>query len=77
MPGGSCTFFGIIVVPLVRNGQDTTEHHRVAAYSEMLLQICMDYPGLPNPRTLTAKEIRFFYEGLRNELKEHTKPKPK
>ena len=41
----------------------------------MLLQICMDYPGLPDPRTLEDYEIKFFYEGLRKELKEHTKPK--
>jgi hypothetical protein len=44
-------------------------------YGEMLLQICRDYPGLPDPRTLTACEIRFFYEGLRGELRHATKPK--
>lgn len=44
-------------------------------YTEMLYQICRDYPGLPDPRTLRAREIRFFYEGLRAELEEHTKPK--
>lgn len=43
----------------------------------MLLQICREYPGLPDPRTLSLTEIRFFYEGLRAELKRHTKPKPK
>ena len=43
-------------------------------YSEMLLQVCRDYPGLPDPRTLKSHEIRFFYEGLRQELKQHTKP---
>jgi hypothetical protein len=41
----------------------------------MLRQVCRDYPGLPDPRTLTLAEIRFFYEGLREELKAHTKPK--
>ena len=41
----------------------------------MLIQICRDYPGLSDPRTLTMSEIRFFYDGLRGELKEHTKPK--
>ena len=40
----------------------------------MLLQICRDYPGLPDPRTLTLSEIRFFYEGLRGELLKYTKP---
>lgn len=53
-----------------------------AVYGEMLLQICRDYTGLPDPRTLTNTEIRFFYEGLRKELKRHTmpretKPRPK
>jgi hypothetical protein len=37
----------------------------------MLLQICMDYPGLPDPRTLTVSDIRFFYNGLRKTLKKH------
>lgn len=47
----------------------------VAVHTEMLLQVCRDYPGLPDPRTLKASEIRFFYDGLRAELKHHTKPK--
>jgi len=41
----------------------------------MLLQISRDYPGLPDSRTLKAREIRFFYNGLRAELREATKPK--
>lgn len=41
----------------------------------MLLQICRDYSGLPDARTLTMSNIRFFYEGIRPELKKHTKPK--
>jgi len=44
-------------------------------FREMLLQICRDYPGLPDPRTLTMSEILFFYEGLRGELHSRTKPK--
>lgn len=44
-------------------------------YSEMLLQITRDYPGLPDARTLKAHEIRFFYDGLRAELRGHTAPK--
>ena len=46
----------------------------VAVYSEMLLQVCRDYPGLPDPRTLTISEIRWFYEGLRAELRRNTDP---
>lgn len=45
----------------------------VAVYGEMLLQICRDYSGLPDARNLKAHEIKFFYDGLRNELKTHTK----
>lgn len=41
----------------------------------MLLQVCRDYPGLPDPRSLKLSEIRFFYDALRPELKHHTKPK--
>jgi hypothetical protein len=41
----------------------------------MLTQVARDYPGLPDPRTLTVPEIVFWFEGLRPELKRHTKPK--
>jgi hypothetical protein len=41
----------------------------------MLWQIARDYPGLPDPRTLAVNEIVFFYNGLRVELKKHTRPK--
>ena len=74
---------------LVRGGQDqqsspvldreTNEpietHTPFNVYAEMLLQICRDYPGLPDPRTLELHEIRFFYDGLRADLKAATKPK--
>lgn len=63
--------------PLVRNGVDYKfikgNHTFLAVHMEMLLQVCRDYSGLPDYRTLTASEIRFFYEGLRGELKAHTK----
>lgn len=70
--------------PLVRGGGDTIlrahgddpGHKLRRVYGEMLLQVCRDYPGLPDPRTLSLSEIRFYYEGLRAELREHTKPKP-
>jgi len=41
----------------------------------MLRQIARDYRSLPDPRTLTLTNIRWFYDGLRRELQEHTKPK--
>ncbi len=37
--------------------------------SVMLLQVCRDYPGLGDFRTLELFEIRYFYEGLRADLK--------
>lgn len=39
----------------------------------MVLQICRDYPGLPDVRTLTDTEIRFFYDGIRKDLQRATK----
>ena len=68
---------GLARVSLVRHGVDeklTRGRHRiVAVYSEMLLQIALEYPGLPDPRTMTLKEIRFFYDGLRGTLHKMTK----
>lgn len=55
--------------------RDDGGHQLLPVYGEMLLQICRDYPTLPDPRTLSMSEIRFFYEGLRAELREHTKPR--
>ena len=49
------------------------QHTLLPVYCEMLWQICRDYSGLPDVRTLKLSEIRFFYEGLRAELKEVTK----
>lgn len=69
--------------PLVRGGQDATlpvdaksgepTHTLLNVYREMLLQITRDYHSLPDPRTLLLSEVRWFYEGLRAELKKHTK----
>jgi hypothetical protein len=69
----------------VRSGADTrlpraresnaTVHVAPVVYREMLLQICRDYAGLPDPRTLSIDDILFFYDGLRPELRKHTKPK--
>lgn len=56
----------------MRNGADARLSSAKATYTEMLLQIARDYPGLPDARTLSIAEIVFFYEGLRPELKKHT-----
>jgi len=67
--------------PLVRHGSDAKLpdgcHRMVPVHSEMLLQITRDFNGLPDVRELRACEIRYFYESLRNELREGSKPKPK
>lgn len=61
----------------MRSGQDVRlpEHTTKVVYREMLYQVCRDYRTLPDLRTLSIEEIVFFYEGLRHELKVHTKPK--
>jgi hypothetical protein len=60
-------------LPLDQEGKP--QHTFAGVYREMLRQVCRDYPGLPDPRTLTLTEIRFFYDGLRKELQRYTKPK--
>jgi len=52
-------------------------HTATVVYSQMLVQVAFDYKGLPDIRDLTARQIRFFYEGRRNSLKEETKPRQK
>lgn len=76
MPSGCNAFFGLVETPLVRRGADEKlpkgRHTYVVVYTEMVYQIARDYPGLPDVRSLSASQIRFFYEGLRQELKKHT-----
>jgi hypothetical protein len=67
----------------VRGGADTrlptdretgkSTHTMVNVYSDLLLHICRAYRVLPDPRTMTTSEIRFYFEGIRSSLK----PKPK
>jgi hypothetical protein len=59
----------------VLNGGDERLASGSQTYRHMLLQIARDYPGIPDVRTLTTAEIVFFYEGLRPELKKHTRRK--
>lgn len=51
-------------------------HTRVAVYTTMFFQIIRDY-NIPDYRKLSGHEIRFFYDGIRAELKEATKPQRK
>lgn len=46
-------------------------------YGEMLRQICLDYQMLPDPRTLSMTEIRYFYNGERGQLQKNTAPQAK
>lgn len=59
----------------MRNGADARLPTAKSTYREMLLQCARDYAGLPDARTLTLSEIVFFYEGLRPELRKHTRGK--
>lgn len=43
----------------------------------MLLQCTLNYPGLPDPRTLTMGEIETFYDFIRPLLRDWTKPAEK
>ncbi len=72
-----------VVTPLVRYGEDErlppddegrSQHRLEPVYREMLTQISFDYASLPDPRTMTLSEIRFYYDGLREVLKTRTKP---
>ncbi len=74
-----------VKTPLVREGGeyfhtrdeefDREFHTLVFVYTEMYLQIVRDYSSLPDPRTLTLHEIKFYYDALRPELHARTKPK--
>ena len=79
MRGIVCAFNGLVCTDLVLHGADAKlekgDHVFQAVYMIMLLQICRDYHGLPDAKKLKAHEIRFFYDGLRIELREHTKKK--
>lgn len=64
---------------LVRNGGDHRyqdgEHILPVVCREMVLQISRLYSSLPDVRALKYREIKFFYEGIRAELIENTKPR--
>lgn len=77
-------FFSLeVATKLVREGADFRHfddretgvvlHTMPTVYGEMLVQIAMDFPGLPNVNALTLTNIRFWYNGLRGTLKARTK----
>ena len=80
MRGVIRAFNGLVRTLIVRHGESVklknggrNVNFFTAVYGEMFLQICRDYPGLPDARKLKAHEILFFYNGLRPELSKHTK----
>ena len=56
-----------------RNGNP--RHTKFNVYSEMMIQIARTYNGIPDVRTMTLEEIEFFYNGIRGELIQATKPR--
>ncbi len=60
---------------LPRDPQGRRTHTLANVYSEMIFQICADYPGIPDVRDLSQSEIRHFYEANRKNLHERTKPR--
>ena len=64
---------------LVRDGVDAKlpkgEHTFFNVYREMLYQVARDYSSIGDVRKLKISEIVFWYEGLRSEIREFTKPR--
>lgn len=59
------------------NGRSRIEHTIPNVYGSMLLQVVRDYAGIGDFRTLTMAEIRFFYSGLKPELRKALEPPKK
>lgn len=85
MPVDSRPFFGEVEAALVKNGSDfrlvadaekgLPGHTLIPVHVEMLVQICLMYRVLPDPRSLKLHEIRFFYEAIRKTLHKSTATK--
>jgi len=56
---------------LIRNGQEV-EVKGIEGISEQIYQIAMDYPGASDPLGMDIDDIRFYYRGLHNTLKQST-----
>lgn len=62
-----------MTIALVQGGRTVT-HRGIVPVQTAFLQIVRDYAGLPDARELTLGEIFFYYNGLRSELEQRTKP---
>jgi len=84
-------FFGVDArSTVVRGGQDAhyrgvkndegkwlSTHKVPAVFLEMFMQIQIEYSSLPTPKKLKLSEIRTYYDFIRADLRERTKPKKK
>jgi hypothetical protein len=79
LPGGFCNFFGITSARIVYNGQDyyipqsLGGNSAVSVHTIMFRMILKEYGSIPDGYNLGLSGIRFFYDGLRAELKELAK----
>jgi len=91
MQDGACTFFGVDVrATVVRGGLNTrlrgvrneegvllSVHKLAPVYLEMWMQIQIEYPSLPPPKSLTLSEVQTYYDFIRGDLKDRTRPRSK
>jgi len=67
-------FFRRVTSTIIRHGAEV-EVKGVNGIIEQMYQVAMDYPGASDPLHLDIDEIRFYYRGLHNTLKQTTKGK--
>ena len=51
------------------------QHTVLTVYKSAILEICRDFSGLPDVRSMTMSQIRWFYDLIRPTLIKATKPK--
>ncbi len=56
---------------IIRNGQEVTVKG-IHGITEQIYQIAMDFPGAADPMEMDIDQIRFYYRGLHNTLKQTT-----
>lgn len=56
---------------LIRHGQEVTIKG-VDGILEQIYQVAMDYPAVGDPLKMDIDDIRFYYRGLHNTLKQNS-----
>jgi hypothetical protein len=56
---------------IIRNGQEVIAKGPQGIL-EQIYQIAMDYPGASDPLEMDIDQIRFYYRGLHNTLKQNS-----